>query len=441
MQKTILTIAMATLCLFFKAQSQDKAVDITAKGIQIGQYIPNVKFEEIHNYKTKTASIADFQGKLLILDFWATWCGSCVNAIPDMEKLQKQFDGKVQFLSVSYEPKETVIPFLKRFHKGMPSMIPQVTGDKVLSKFFPHIYVPHFVWIGKDGKVRAVTDMMDVTAANIEKMLSSEGEVLLRQKKDMRMKYDKNKPLLVNGNGGDGSQLIYHSTLSGYIEGMKSSRNLAPPDSAFGNRLTLSNCPAVWFFKLAFSDGYPTFFPDNRVLPEVKEPEKIYPPEETLISDWLKTPGNGYCYQLQVPKSLKDNFYSILQEDLRRIFPQYQGSVETRKVKCMVLVLLPGADLLKTKHRTEQPEERFSSKGFHIKNSFMGAFMDRIQLEYQRSSKIPFLDHTGYLDRLDMDVEADLRNVESMNQGLKKYNLQWMEKEVELPMLIIRDKQ
>ncbi|MNR38669.1 hypothetical protein D3C85_1567910 [compost metagenome] len=71
----------------------------------------------------------------------------------------------------------------------------------------------------------------------------------------------------------------------------------------------------------------------------------------------------------------------------------------------------------------------------------MGAFMDRIQLKYQVSSKTPFFDQTGYVDRLDMDVEADLTSVESMNQGLKKYNLKWIEKEIELPMLIIRDKQ
>jgi len=59
----------------------------------------------------KTVSWNDYKGKVVLLDFWATWCAPCVKAMPEMEKLQNRFAGKdfvVLGVSIDEDPKKAV---------------------------------------------------------------------------------------------------------------------------------------------------------------------------------------------------------------------------------------------------------------------------------------------------------------------------------------------
>lgn len=59
------------------------------------------------------------EGKVYIVEFWATWCGPCVASMPHLASLQQQYaDSGVQLISVSREPLETVQQFLKRPVRG-----------------------------------------------------------------------------------------------------------------------------------------------------------------------------------------------------------------------------------------------------------------------------------------------------------------------------------
>lgn len=50
--------------------------------------------------------ISDFYGKLMVLDFWATWCKPCISEFPALHKLEKKFDGKVTFISIASKCKK-----------------------------------------------------------------------------------------------------------------------------------------------------------------------------------------------------------------------------------------------------------------------------------------------------------------------------------------------
>lgn len=101
-------MVLAALCNFVKAQGQNTA------SINIGDHIPDIAITNLINYPTSTARIADFKGKLLILDFWATWCSPCIAMIPKMDSLQKEFTGRIQFLPIAYQSQNIVQPFLEK---------------------------------------------------------------------------------------------------------------------------------------------------------------------------------------------------------------------------------------------------------------------------------------------------------------------------------------
>lgn len=65
---------------------------------------PSPKFVNYDNYKGGKTSLDDLKGKYLYIDIWATWCRPCLNEIPALKNLEKQFHGKnIEFVSISID--------------------------------------------------------------------------------------------------------------------------------------------------------------------------------------------------------------------------------------------------------------------------------------------------------------------------------------------------
>ncbi len=122
------------------------------KYVKTGGQVPEVTLNNVLNYRSTTLKLSDFRGKVLVLDFWATWCRSCIEAMPKLDSLQDKFADRVQILSVTYQTKTEIDAFKKRNPKVRDFKLPMVTGDDKLKKLFPHRALPHLVWISPDGK-------------------------------------------------------------------------------------------------------------------------------------------------------------------------------------------------------------------------------------------------------------------------------------------------
>jgi thiol-disulfide isomerase/thioredoxin len=125
---------------------------------------------ETANRKLPTAN------RLIILDFWATWCGSCYKKFPHLDSLKKEFNDRLQILLVNSistgDDSSKIDAFFTKRKKldGFSVQLPYIIGDTLLNDLFPHFALPHYVWI-YNNRFIAATNAAQVTASNIRSVL------------------------------------------------------------------------------------------------------------------------------------------------------------------------------------------------------------------------------------------------------------------------------
>ena len=83
-----------------------------ARGVEPSSAAPDISLRDING---NTVSLSDFKGKVIILDFFATWCPPCRQEIPDFIALQKQYgDREFAMVGVSLTPANDVKPFAEK---------------------------------------------------------------------------------------------------------------------------------------------------------------------------------------------------------------------------------------------------------------------------------------------------------------------------------------
>ncbi|HVZ96308.1 MAG TPA: redoxin domain-containing protein, partial [Chitinophagaceae bacterium] len=69
---------------------------------EVGKPCPPFFLKRIDYYTKKTASLDDFEGKWLVLDFWAKNCSGCIASFPAIKKEQQELKDKLQFVMITY---------------------------------------------------------------------------------------------------------------------------------------------------------------------------------------------------------------------------------------------------------------------------------------------------------------------------------------------------
>ncbi len=102
----------------------------------------------------KTVKLSDFKGKVVILDFWATWCPPCRKGIPDLIELKSEFGKKgVEIIGISVDSQNT-IGEVPSFVKDKKINYPVVYADKkVVGDYGGIESIPTSFIIDKSGKI------------------------------------------------------------------------------------------------------------------------------------------------------------------------------------------------------------------------------------------------------------------------------------------------
>lgn len=116
------------------------------------------------------AAWADTFGQAVVLDFWATWCGPCVSAIPHLNALADRFAGRpVRFVSLTAESAEAVRPFLAQHPiRGWVGLDTDSTGAAA----YGVTGIPQTALIGRDGRLAAIVHPTEITAATLDSLLA-----------------------------------------------------------------------------------------------------------------------------------------------------------------------------------------------------------------------------------------------------------------------------
>ena len=109
------------------------------------------------------------EGRAVVLEFWATWCGPCIAAIPHMNELAREFEGEsVEFISISSETGEPVREFLEK--REMEAWVAVDDGKETFDAYGVK-GIPRAFLIDAEGVVRGSTHPAALTANHVRELI------------------------------------------------------------------------------------------------------------------------------------------------------------------------------------------------------------------------------------------------------------------------------
>ncbi|HEV7329980.1 MAG TPA: TlpA disulfide reductase family protein [Flavisolibacter sp.] len=378
---------LAILCPFLSWAQPTKNCE-SLRPLTVGDTLPT----GVLNPKRQTPN-----PKLLILDFWATWCSACLRSLPRLDSLQGAFGPGLQFLLVSTvrvgDNAEKVRAFFEKHRSpsGRPYNFHRLLNDTVLDRLFPHNLVPHYVWI-RNNRVLAITSFDELTVTNIRAAL--EGKGLALPLKWEATAYQVQKPLLQEGNGGGAVSLRVRTTLTGYLPGF--SPGLRKWSDSVNQKITFLNQSLSALYQ------YATRLPANHIVPE--EAGEAFPPDTAR-----------FCFELTVPAGTPEaSWRKAMARGLNAAFG-LQGSFQKRQVDAWVLVATGDPSTVPVAGK-----ERALPGGFTITGAPLSQLVAAIN---NAGPAAPIIINEAGNKRYTLTLRSPLTNIGALRQELRPHGL------------------
>ncbi|MGD8999424.1 MAG: TlpA disulfide reductase family protein [Granulosicoccaceae bacterium] len=118
----------------------------------IGTLRPDFRLPDLED---RVRSIAEWDGKVMVVNFWATWCPPCRKEVPAFIALQEQYGEQgLQFVGIAIDEKDKVIDFSDTYGVNYPMLVGDLDAIK-LGKAYGNRFgaLPYSVIINREGKI------------------------------------------------------------------------------------------------------------------------------------------------------------------------------------------------------------------------------------------------------------------------------------------------
>lgn len=403
------------------------------KPLKIGDKIPdelwNLPLQVVnHSDGKETITLSEYNDKLIILDFWATWCGSCISNFPKLNTFQNNHNGQVKVFLVNTKSTKDTFEKVKKFLSNRTEIInlASVVEDTLLTKLFPHRSIPHYVWV-KEGRLLAISHAEDLTSQNIKNAFIGKE---IATSYITPIEYDMRKPLFENGNGGEAPKYIFKSFLAPYVNGLKSSISRYRDSSQLISRITFTNISLLALYTYAYPELQK--FSRARLILNVKD-TLPFDTDNTTIS-WKNQ--NLYNYEIQLTPSPKKKVQQIVKQDLQRFFG-YQVRLEVRVINCWVVRAIDNPLAINFPKNIHSETNLYDNGGseIYLNNCPLSDLLTKLESLHGE----PFLNETNIKVPVKLQLPSNLKEMSALKKSLASQGILISKESRELPVIILSD--
>lgn len=373
-------------------------------GPEIGQAAPALRIAKWLGASPQTTARWPV-GKVVVLEFWATWCGPCVAAIPHLNDLAEQFKSKpVQFIALTAEEEGVVRSFLEK--TPIRAWV-GLSADAAFGPDGPYQIraIPHTVIIDAQGRIAAVTEPSSLTPGLIELCLS-------------------NQPLPQTGEAGG-------QTFPGVV----------PGQSRIGKRAlfqVLIRPPSMTNHVETWSDeGYT--LQSGRLMTAIS---RVFDAKPTRMVEEVAVPKDRYDFYIALPPSSenpsgKTRLEAVFAQSIEVTFGLTVGR-ELREIEVLLLKTNVNSSVRLAKSTNRAGEDIFDSNEVRGTDQTVGFLAEGLE----HALKMPVLDETTLTNRFSFDLkwnqELDHPNPKNVVSEVNQLGLDLVPAKRQLGMVVVR---
>jgi thiol-disulfide isomerase/thioredoxin len=359
----------------------------------LGKVCPDFSMSVIGaNGIEKPLALSELRGKVVILEFWATYCAPCIPYIKHFEKLQFQFGDAIKVIEISEENRDKVDAFIQK--RGYKNVSFAMDWGRKLNDMFYHHFIPHTVVIDQDGVVLAFTSPDEIDQEVIGKLINREPVTFTMKHEYQEASYTSStntlqnydQPIVVNKPKNQTYKIEFSNFKEGYAtEFVKES----------SSEYKFVNCPLSLIYQILYDQK------TSRVVMDVND-----------LTKYSFENHNSYCLDLSIPDFIGKTVQDVAIQQLEGLFP-LKSKMEVRNKKVFALLK---SDLQGAMNSVDSTG--IIQKGLTIKD-----LMNYMESNPQLVNNLPVVNETGLPDTTILDLDWFQNYPDSVENKLRTLGL------------------